>query len=72
MPSPSERVNLAECASHGRPPDFANASPIVKKARGSVPSMWKLGLTVLALLAVAALGYFIWTAFVFPPEAPSS
>src|SRR5471030_3211877 len=31
MPNLSERVNLADCASHGRPGDFLNASPIVKK-----------------------------------------
>ena len=72
MPSPSERVNLAECASHGRPADFVNASPIVKKARSSVPRMWQLGLTVLAILAVAGIGYFVWAVFVFPPQAPSS
>ena len=72
MPSPSERVNLAECASHGRPADFVNASPIVKKVRGSVDRMWKLVLTVLAILAVAGIGYFVWVVFVFPPQAPTS
>src|SRR5476651_894582 len=30
MPSLSERVNLAECASNGRPENFTNASPIAK------------------------------------------
>jgi hypothetical protein len=68
MPSPSERVNLAECSSHGRPPDFANASPIVKKARGAVGRSWKLILTVLAILAVAGIAYFVWVAFISPPQ----
>ena len=72
MPSPSERVNLAECSSHGRPPDFVNASPIVKRARGAVDKTWKLILTVLVILAVAGIAYFVWVAFLFPPEAPSS
>src|SRR5471032_1112262 len=36
MPSPSERVNLAESSSRGRPPEFINASPIVKRVKGSV------------------------------------
>src|SRR5471030_1517637 len=34
MPSLSERVNLNECASQGRPASFVNASPIAKKPRG--------------------------------------
>ncbi len=72
MPSPSERVNLAECTSRGRPPEFVNASPIAKQVRGSVSRMWKLGLTVLAILAVAGVGYFIWVAFIFPPQPPAS
>src|ERR1700722_6225961 len=41
MPSLSERVNLAECASKGRPTDFTNASPIVKRQRGAPNKMWK-------------------------------
>src|SRR5277367_6495433 len=52
MPSPSARINLAECSSHGRPADFVNASPIVKRVKGSVDTMWKLLLTVVTLLAV--------------------
>lgn len=72
MPNPSERVNLAECASHGRPPDFVNASPIAKRIRGAVDRSWKLILTVLAILAVAGIAYFIWVAFVFPPTIASS
>jgi hypothetical protein len=69
MPSPSERVNLAECSTHGRPPDFTNASPIVKKVRGSVDRTWKLILTVLVILAVAGVGYFVWVVLVSPPMA---
>ena len=72
MPSPSERVNLAECNSRGRPADFANASPIAKRIRGSVDRTWKLILTVLAMLAVAGVGYFIWVAFFSPPTGPAS
>jgi hypothetical protein len=71
MPNPSERVNLAECNSHGRPPDFINASPIAKRVRGAVDRTWKLILTVLGILAVAGIGYFVWVAFFMPPT-PSS
>jgi hypothetical protein len=67
MPNPSERVNLAECATHGRPPDFINASPITKRVRGAQARMWMLILTALTLLAVAGVGYFIWTVFIVPP-----
>ena len=72
MPTPSARVNLAECASRGRPADFVNASPIVKKARGSLDKTWTLILTVLAILAVAGIGYFVWVAFIAPPVGASS
>ncbi|MCE0522377.1 MAG: FHA domain-containing protein [Methylacidiphilales bacterium] len=67
MPSPSERVNLAECNSRGRSADFVNASPIVKQPRGAPNKMWKLILSVLALLAVAGVGYFVWVVFISPP-----
>jgi hypothetical protein len=70
MPSPSARVNLAECASHGRPVDFVNASPIVKRVRGAVDRPWKLILTILAILAVAGIAYFVWVSFISPPQAP--
>ena len=63
MPSPSERVNLNECATHGRPVDFVNASPVAKRVRGSVDKTWKLILTFLVILAVAGVGYFVWTVF---------
>jgi hypothetical protein len=67
MPSPSERVNLAESASHGRPPDFVNASPIVKRLRGAPDRRWMLILTVLGILAFAGVGYFVWTVFIMGP-----
>ncbi len=69
MPAPSERVNLAECASHGRPPEFANASPIVKRSKGKIDRMWALILSVAGVLALAGIGYFIWVVFVLPPAA---
>jgi hypothetical protein len=72
MPNPSERVNLAECASRGRPADFVNASPIVKRVRGSIDRTWKLILTVLAILAVAGIAYFVWVVFIFPPSIAAS
>jgi predicted component of type VI protein secretion system len=67
MPQPSERVNLAECATHGRPLAFVNASPIIKPVRGAPPKYWRLVFTVLSLLAVAAVAYLVYTAFVAPP-----
>jgi len=67
MPSPSARVNLAECSSHGRPANFVNASPIVKRVRGAPDKRWKLILTVLAILAVAGVAYFVWVVFIAPP-----
>ena len=67
MPSPSERVKLSECATHGRPAGFTNASPIVKKSRGAPAKMWTLILTIVGILAVAGIGYFVWVVFVSPP-----
>jgi len=69
MPSPSERVNLAECSSHGRAPHFANASPVVKPVRGAPPKFWRLILTVLGVLAVAGVAYFVYHVFILPPTA---
>jgi hypothetical protein len=69
MPNPSERVNLAECASHGRPVNFTNASPIVKRARGAPDKRWQLVLTILVILAVAGVAYFVWVAFISPPTS---
>lgn len=66
MPSPSQRVNLAECASNGRPADFVNASPIVKRLKGATNKMWTLTLVILGILALAGIGYFVWAAFVTP------
>lgn len=66
MPAPSQRVNLAECATHGRPASFANASPIVKRPRGALGRTWIIILSVLTVLALAAVGYFIWVVLVSP------
>lgn len=70
MPSLSERVNLAECTSKGRPTDFANASPLVKKPKGAPNNMWRMIVVVLTLLAVAGVGYFVWTVFMTPAVSP--
>ncbi|HEY0255928.1 MAG TPA: FHA domain-containing protein [Candidatus Methylacidiphilales bacterium] len=67
MPTPSERVNLAECAAHGRPANFTNASPTPKKPRGAQSRTWTIVLSLLALFAVGAVGYFIWAAIVSAP-----
>ena len=67
MPQPSERVNLAECGTKGRPADFTNTSPIVKRAKGAPDRMWKSILAVAVLLAVAGVAYFVYTVFVAPP-----
>ena len=66
MPSPSERVKLAECATQGRPASFTNASPIVKKIKGAQDKMWTMILAVLGLLALAGIGYFVWVVFFTP------
>jgi hypothetical protein len=63
MPSLSERVNLNECVSHGRPENFINASPITKKPRGASNKAWLATLSVLALLAAGTIGYFVYVAF---------
>ena len=70
MPSPSARVNLNECGTHGRPPGFANASPVAKPVRGSLDKKWKLAIAVCALLALASVGYFVYVVVLNPP-APS-
>jgi hypothetical protein len=67
MPSPSERVNLAECATHGRPADFVNASPLGKKVRGKQSKLWVSILSLLAVLAAGALAYFVWAIFLNGP-----
>ena len=69
MPQPSARVNLNECATHGRPPGFANASPVPKPARGSLDKKWKMGIAVAALVALAAVGYFVYVVILNPPAA---
>jgi hypothetical protein len=67
MPSPSARFNLAECSSKGRPADFVNASPIVKRIKGAPDRKWTLILTSLTVLAVGAIAYFVWTVFFAVP-----
>jgi hypothetical protein len=69
MPQPSARVNLNECGTHGRPPGFANASPVAKPARGSLDKKWKMGIAVCALLALAGVGYFVYVVVLNPPAA---
>jgi hypothetical protein len=69
MPNPSERVNLAECASHGRPADFVNASPIVKRMRGAPDKRWTFILAILSILAVAGVAYFVWIVVISGPAA---
>jgi len=70
MPNPSERVNLGECKTHGRPTDFRNASPVGKKPRGAPAKIWTLILSLLGVLAAGGIGYFVWIVVVNPP-APS-
>jgi predicted component of type VI protein secretion system len=70
MPNPSERVNLAECSSHGRPADFVNASPIAKRVRGSLDNTWRVILISLSTLAIGAVGYFVYAAFFAPQPMP--
>ena len=69
MPQPSERVNLNECASHGRPAHFVNASPVGKPAKGGLDKKWKYVLTLAVVLALAGVGYFVWVVVVNPPSA---
>jgi hypothetical protein len=66
MPTLSERVNLSECISHGRAADFVNASPIGKKVKAGKGKLWPIVVSLLALLAVAAVGYFVWAVFLIP------
>jgi hypothetical protein len=67
MPSPSARVNLNECATHGRPVEFTNASPIAKRAKGSLDKRWMMILSGLAVLAAGGLGYYVWVVLVSGP-----
>ena len=66
MPSLSERVNLAECNSVGRPPTFLNASPVVKRVKGAVDKKWTMILSGLSALAVGGIGYLVWTLYFAP------
>jgi pSer/pThr/pTyr-binding forkhead associated (FHA) protein len=67
MPSLSERVNLAECATKGHPAGFTNASPIKKRERGKEKTKWPIAIAILTVLAVAGIGYFVWRVFINPP-----
>jgi hypothetical protein len=58
MPQPSERVNLAECSSRGRPAHFVNASPIGKAAKGKGSMVWTYVVAAASLVAVGGVGYF--------------
>jgi hypothetical protein len=60
MPQPSARVNLNECASHGRPPLFQNASPVGKAPRGGLEKKWKMLITIAVLAALCGVGYFVY------------
>jgi hypothetical protein len=70
MPQPSARVNLNECASHGRPPGFTNAAPVAKPPRGRMDKKWLAGILAAVLVALGGVGYFVWTVILNPP-APS-
>jgi predicted component of type VI protein secretion system len=67
MPSLSPRLNLAECSTHGRPAEFVNASPLGKKMRGQRTSAWTAILALLAVVALGAVAYFVWTVFFNAP-----
>jgi hypothetical protein len=69
MPQPSERVNLNECASHGRPAHFANASPVGKPPKGRLDAKWKYILTAAVVVAIAGVAYFVWVVILNPPSA---
>ena len=66
MPTPSERVNLAECSSKGRPDNFTNAAPVAKRIKGKLETRWTFIFAVLGILVVAGLGYFTWVVFLAP------
>jgi predicted component of type VI protein secretion system len=68
MPNPSERVNLAECSSHGRPADFISASPVAKRKKGAPDKKWTWALILLGVLALAGIGYFVWVVVLTPPS----
>jgi pSer/pThr/pTyr-binding forkhead associated (FHA) protein len=70
MPSLSERVNLNECNSSGRPEGFINASPVAKKPKGGAGKAWTATLSLLALIAAGAIGYFVY--FLFFTDHPLS
>ena len=67
MPTPSERVDLNECATKGFPAGFANASPIPKKSKGSQKGVMTWVILGLAILAVGGLGYLLYVVLLTPP-----
>ena len=70
MPQPSARVNLNDCASHGRPPGFTNAAPVAKPPRYRLDKKLFYGIIAAVLLALGGVGYFVWIVIMNPP-APS-
>ncbi len=69
MPQPSARVNLNECVTHGRPAGFQNASPVGKPTRGKMDKKWAGGVALAALVALGAVGYFVYVVVLTPPAA---
>ena len=67
MPNPSERVNLAECSTTGRPGNFVNASPVPKKSKVAQNKTWTFILVILAVFALFGIGYFVWAVFLTAP-----
>lgn len=72
MPTLSERVKLAECQTQGRPVGFVNASPILKKAKNATNKQWTFALTILGILAVSSVAYFVWVVFLTDHSALGS
>jgi hypothetical protein len=67
MPTPSERVNLAECVTKGRPANFTNAAPVAKRVKGALEKRWAFIYCLLVVMALAGIGYFVWQAFIQQP-----
>lgn len=63
MPTLSERVKLSECQTQGRPPGFINASPLSKKQKNAANKQWTFALTIVGILAVCSMAYFVWVVF---------
>jgi len=67
MPTPSERVNLNECATKGFPEGFANASPIPKKSKHAQKGVMTWVILGLTVVAVGGLGYLLYVVLLTPP-----